>query len=105
MGVIRLNRTVLTRHVTAPDQMTPEAFIAKWRGTTVTERAGAQSHFNDLCELLGIDKPRPGDPDYTFDKSTRKIGDTQGFADVWRRGRFAWEYKGSRRNLVEAYAQ
>jgi hypothetical protein len=46
-----------------------------------------------------------GRPDYDFEKSTRKIGDTQGFADVWRRGCFAWEYKGSRNNLVQAYAQ
>ena len=34
-----------------------------------------------------------------------KIGDTAGFADVWKRHCFAWEYKGKRRNLVEAYAQ
>ena len=29
----------------------------------------------------------------------------KGFADVWKRHCFAWEYKGSRRNLVDAYAQ
>ena len=83
--------------------MTPEEFIAKWRGNTRTERAAAQHHFLDLCDLLGVDKP--GRPDYDFEKSTRKIGDTQGFADVWRRGCFAWEYKGDRKNLVQAYAQ
>src|SRR2546423_6049995 len=88
--------------------MSPEEFIAQWRGTTRTERSAAQEHFLDLCALLGV--PRPADVDrhgteYTFEKSTRKIGDTQGFADVWWRGRFAWEYKGNRRNLVEAYAQ
>jgi type II restriction/modification system DNA methylase subunit YeeA len=88
--------------------MSPEEFIAKWRGTTRTERSAAQEHFLDLCELLGV--PKPGDVDqhgteYTFEKSTRKIGDTPGFADVWKRHCFAWEYKGNRRNLVEAYAQ
>jgi hypothetical protein len=88
--------------------MTPEEFIAKWRGTTRTERSAAQEHFLDLCALLEV--PKPGDFDrhgteYTFEKSTRKIGDTQGFADVWKRHCFAWEYKGSRCNLVEAYAQ
>ena len=36
--------------------MTPEAFIAKWKAVTVSERAGAQSHFNDLCELDLIHK-------------------------------------------------
>jgi restriction-modification enzyme MmeI-like protein len=88
--------------------MSPEQFIAKWRGTTRTERSAAQEHFLDLCDLLGVAKP--GDVDrhgseYTFEKSTRRIGDTAGFADVWKRHCFAWEYKGSRKNLVQAYAQ
>ncbi|MFZ3234745.1 MAG: DNA methyltransferase, partial [Stellaceae bacterium] len=88
--------------------MSPEDFIAKWRGTTRTERSAAQEHFLDLCEVLGV--PKPGDIDrhgteYTFEKSTRKIGATAGFADVWKRQCFAWEYKGSRKNLVQAYAQ
>src|ERR1700722_8396295 len=83
--------------------MTPEQFIARWRGNVRTERAAAQQHFLDLCELLGVDKP--GRPDYDFEKSTRKIGDTQGFADVWKQACFIWEYKGSRKNLVQAYAQ
>ena len=88
--------------------MTPEEFIDNWRGTTRSERSAAQEHFLDLCELLGVDKP--GDVDrhgteYTFEKSTRKIGDTTGFADVWKRKCFAWEYKGDRKNLVQAYAQ
>ena len=88
--------------------MRPEDFIAKWRGTTRTERSAAQEHFLDLCEVLGV--PKPGDVDrhgteYTFEKSTRKIGDTAGFADVWKRQCFAWEYKGNRKNLVQAYAQ
>jgi hypothetical protein len=87
--------------------MTPEQFIDKWRGTTRTERSAAHEHFLDLCELLGV--PKPGDVDrhgteYTFEKSTRKIGDATGFADVWKRHCFAWEYKKHRRNLVEAYS-
>ncbi len=28
-----------------------------------------------------------------------------GFADVWKRGHFAWEYKGKRKDLDAAYAQ
>jgi hypothetical protein len=83
--------------------MTPEQFIDRWRGNTRSERSAAQSHFNDLCDLLGVDKP--GSPDYEFEKSTRRIGGAQGFADVWKDACFIWEYKGSRRNLVEAYAQ
>ena len=37
--------------------MTPEQFIAKWQAADLKERAAAQSHFNDLCELL--DEPKP----------------------------------------------
>ena len=86
--------------------MTPEEFIAKWRGSQLSERAAAQSHFNDLCSVLGMPGPTPATADdYTFEKPTRKIGNTQGFADVWKRHCFAWEYKRDRRNLVEAYAQ
>jgi type II restriction/modification system DNA methylase subunit YeeA len=85
--------------------MTPEQFIDKWRGTTRTERSASQEHFLDL---LGVPKPAEVDrhgTEYTFEKATRKIGGTAGFADVWKRHCFAWEYKGKRRNLVEAYAQ
>jgi len=88
--------------------MTPEQFIDKWRGITRTERSAAQEHFLDVCALLSVPKPADVDrhgTEYTFEKSTRKIGDSSGFADVWKRHCFAWEYKGNRRNLVEAYAQ
>lgn len=47
--------------------MTPEKFIALWRDNPLSERAGAQGHFDDLCELLGVDKPR--DPtNYCFER-------------------------------------
>jgi hypothetical protein len=37
--------------------MTPEKFIAKWKDSTLKERSASQSHFNDLCDLLGVEKP------------------------------------------------
>lgn len=39
--------------------MTPEAFIAKWKAADLKERAAAQSHFNDLCAMLGEPTPTP----------------------------------------------
>jgi hypothetical protein len=36
--------------------MTPEAFIALWKDNKLTERGGAQAHFDDLCDLLGVAK-------------------------------------------------
>ncbi|MCM2294873.1 hypothetical protein [Rhodoferax sp.] len=42
--------------------MTPQDFIAKWgpggSGFDLNERQGAQAHFIDLCQLLGV--PTPG---------------------------------------------
>ena len=37
-------------------------FIAKWRAADLTERAAAQSHFRDLCDLLGEPTPTDADP-------------------------------------------
>ena len=37
--------------------MRPEDFIAKWRATTLNERQGAHSFFNDLCALVGHPAP------------------------------------------------
>lgn len=88
--------------------MTPEEFIARWRGSTRTEKSAAHEHFLDLCELLDVPKPAEVDRhgrDYTFEKSVKKSDGQQGFADVWKRNCFAWEYKGPRKNLVQAYAQ
>jgi hypothetical protein len=33
--------------------MTPGEFISKWGDTALRERASSQSHFIDLCRLLG----------------------------------------------------
>lgn len=83
--------------------MTPQAFIAHWQNNKITERAGAQQHFNDLCDLLEQDKPRDAE-NYTFERGA-KIQGGQGWADVWKRGYFAWEYKAPGKDLVAALKQ
>ena len=87
--------------------MTPEEFRDKWGASRLPERAGAQSHFNDLCDMLEL--PRPADDptgaDYTFEKPVTKPGGRKGRADVWKRRCFAWEYKGDAKNLTQAYSQ
>lgn len=88
--------------------MTPQQFIDKWKRIDLSERSACQSHFLDLCDLLGQPKPTDVDPTgewYTFEKGVDKDAGGQGFADVWRRGFFGWEYKKKRRNLAEAYRQ
>lgn len=84
--------------------MTPEQFIATWKNNALTERAGAQGHFDDLCELLGVDKPR--DPDnYCFERGAKKAGGGDGWADVWKRNHFGWENKKPGRDLNAALKQ
>ncbi len=88
--------------------MTPQQFIDKWKLAELKERAACQEHFLNLCAVLCEPTPAEADPSgewYTFEKSVVKDTGGKGFADVWRRGCFAWEYKGKRKNLSDAYQQ
>lgn len=88
--------------------MTPQEFVAKWRDPQGTEKALSQSHFIDLCHMLGVPAPTDegtGPDSYTFEKGCELTGGSQGWADVWRRRCFAWEYKGPDRDLRKAYDQ
>jgi len=91
-----------------PSHLDLPTFVAKWRRSTLTERSAAQEHFLDLCALLGEPTPATADPDgsfYTFEKGARKTAGGGGWADVWKRGYFGWEYKGKRKDLAAAYQQ
>ncbi|MFM8331267.1 MAG: class I SAM-dependent DNA methyltransferase, partial [Candidatus Methylumidiphilus sp.] len=84
--------------------MTAEEFIARWQNNTLSERAGAQAHFDDLCELLGVAKPRqPGE--YQFEYGATKASGGDGWADVWKKGCFGWENKKPGRDLKMALKQ
>ena len=88
--------------------MTPHDFIGKWRNVELKERTASQSHFNDLCALLGVVDPITADPAgewFTFEKGATKTGGGEGWADVWRKGAFAWEYKGPGKDLDKALQQ
>ena len=76
--------------------MTPAQFVAKWNANTQNERAASQSHFLDLCALLQHATPNddPHGESFAFEKGATKSGGGQGYADVWKRDHFAWEYKG-----------
>ena len=88
--------------------MTPGEFIAKWRASELKERSASQEHFIDLCRLLGEPTPAEADPAgewYCFERGARKDTGGDGWADVWKRGCFAWEYKGRRSDLDAAFNQ
>ncbi|MGD0801713.1 MAG: DNA methyltransferase [Terracidiphilus sp.] len=83
-------------------------FIRCWKDSELTERAGSHSHFIGLCQILNELDPAAADPkggDYAFEKHINKTGEDKGFADVWKRGCFGWEYKGKHKDLKAAYQQ
>ena len=82
--------------------LTPMQFIDKWRDTRFGERQAAQAFFNDLCALVGHPTPADyGNPElFTFEKPV-----PGGFADVYKEGHFAWEFKGSDNLLAEGMQQ
>ncbi|MBI5879341.1 MAG: class I SAM-dependent DNA methyltransferase [Chloroflexi bacterium] len=88
--------------------LTPQQFVDKWRNVTLKERSAAQEHFIDLCHMLGHETPAQADrsgASFAFEAGVSKSAGGQGFADVWKRGYFAWEYKGVHANLDKAYQQ
>ena len=88
--------------------MTPQEFIAKWHAVELKERSASQHHFIDLCRLLGIKDPISDDPKgdfFAFEKGASKTSGGEGWADVWRKNCFAWEYKGKAKDLDKAFSQ
>ncbi len=97
-------------HLTASPngRNTAADFVERWAASELREQQGAQSHFNELCRLIGHKTPTEADPTgdfFTFEKQVIKADGKAGRVDVWMRGHFAWEYKGKRKSLDEAYHQ
>jgi len=83
-------------------------FIRKWEKADLSERSASQQHFLDLCEVFEQRKPAEADPTgewFTFERGAEKTGGGDGWADVWKKGFFGWEYKGKHKDLDAAYAQ
>ena len=88
--------------------MNASEFIAKWKKVELKERSAAQEHFLDLCRMLGHPTPAEADPtgeNFCFEKGAEKHGGGDGFADVWKKDFFGWEYKGKHKDLDNAYNQ
>ena len=67
--------------MTAFSALPAAPFIAQWRDNPLSERAGAQAFFLDLCTLLGV--AAPNDPEnYCFERGATRTGAGHGWADV-----------------------
>ena len=102
--------------------MTPAEFKKKWSRFQGKETSGYAEHFNDLCAMLGLPTPAEADPSgadfFCFQKRVVKDAELvdletpdasapeeRGFADVWKKSFFAFEYKGKKKDLDAAYKQ
>ena len=107
--------------------MTPAEFKVKWQKFSGKESAAYQEHFNDLCRMLRQPTPVEADPTgresfcfqrrvakdaelFDFDAAGHATAPTlaaaeRGFADVWKKDAFGWEYKGPGEDLDKAYRQ
>ena len=104
--------------------LSPQQFVKKWSQIQLKERTISQSHFNDICALVGHKTPLEIDPNgqfFTFEAQAQKAGPSpalpksktgfgegarRGWADAWYKGHFVWEYKGlDGASLDAAYQQ
>jgi hypothetical protein len=52
-------------------------FVQRWAGRSLTERSASQSHFRDLCSLLGVPAPtddRATDHEYCYEARADRNG-------------------------------
>ncbi|MBV9469702.1 MAG: class I SAM-dependent DNA methyltransferase, partial [Abitibacteriaceae bacterium] len=89
--------------------MNVQEFVRKWADNQRSEKSASQEQFLDLCRLF--EHPTPNEDatgeEFAFEKGAERIGGKsgQGWADVWKRHCFAWEYKGAHANLEAALKQ
>ena len=87
---------------TLDNVMTPSLFIKTWENTALNEEQGAQSWFNDLCDLIGHPKPMGALNGLTFGFEHRV---ETGKADAYYENHFGWEFKTNPGHLDEAMRQ
>ena len=92
----------------AQPTLTPREFAQKWGDNTQKESSTSREHFIVLCRMLCEPTPNEADPTgttYAFEKAVTKAVGGDGFADVWKKDFFGWEYKGKGKDLKAAYLQ
>jgi restriction-modification enzyme MmeI-like protein len=78
-----------------------DSFLTRWSASGDAERANKDSFLNELCDVLGVERPHPktGDPKrdlYVFEKDvarTKAGGTSIGRVDLYKHGSFLLEAK------------
>ena len=76
------------------------AFAEDWREATY-ERGETQSFYNDFFQVFGVRRRQVA----TFEEPVKKLGDRQGFIDLFWKGVLLVEHKSAGRNLARAKEQ
>lgn len=96
------------------DPSAVDEFLTRWKGNTGSERANFQSFMRDLCTLLDLPHPDPGEGDtsqnsYVFERfiaSARVDGNTDNrYIDLYRRDCFVLEGKQTGKELASRSQQ
>ncbi|HEU4648550.1 MAG TPA: DNA methyltransferase [Gemmatimonadales bacterium] len=73
------------------------ALAARWADATPAERANAQMYLTELCDALGVERPRPAGAGYQFEAPVRVVTrdgtETVNFIDLYKPGCFILEAK------------
>ncbi|HYW13460.1 MAG TPA: type IIL restriction-modification enzyme MmeI, partial [Longimicrobium sp.] len=100
-----------------PQSPALRALAEKWDAVPAAERANFQSYVTELCEALGVSRPRPRGSGYEFEypvtTTDRRTGkDTTNWIDLYRQDAFILEAKhtvaaeaGEDRAMGRAYGQ
>jgi hypothetical protein len=78
-----------------------DPFIARWSASGDAERANKDSFLNELCDVLGVERPHPktGHPErdlYVFEKDVARAragGSSIGRVDLYKHRSFLLEAK------------
>ena len=76
------------------------AFSKEWQDET-SEKAEAKSFWDDYFNVFGISRRRVA----SFEEPVKKLGDKQGFIDLFWKGVLVVEHKSRGKNLDKAYSQ
>lgn len=76
------------------------AFSKKWENET-SEDAEAKSFWDEFFNVFGIDRKRVA----VFEKQVNKLGNKQGYIDLFWKGKLMVEHKSKGKSLEKAFAQ
>ena len=75
-------------------------FSHEWAGATY-EKGETQSFYNDFFEVFGVQRRKVA----SFEEPVKKLGNQQGFIDLFWKGKLLVEHKSAGRSLVKAKSQ